>query len=147
MTIKNVYVYSIGSFEQLPKYFKEDKAIIRMHNAKNKIWYEDEQEKNTLWLFFDDIHLSSLTLLEKFKTIYLGIESDLFSIRQAKEALSFIENNKDKDFIVHCEYGRSRSVAFSVFLKEQYDYTIANKSDEELKKANTLVLTLLNKVK
>lgn len=147
MNDKNVFVYSIGAFEQLSHEFKKDKAIIRMHNAKNKLWYEDTQAENTIWLFFDDIHLGSLSFIEKIKTIYLGLDSDLFSINQAKQAIKFIEANQDKDFIVHCEYGRSRSVAFSIFLKEHYGYNIANKTTDELKKANTLVLHLLNRLK
>ena len=60
MSIKNVFVYSIGAFEQLPEEFKRNKSIIRMHNAKNKIWYEDSKADNAIWLFFNDIHLSSL---------------------------------------------------------------------------------------
>jgi predicted protein tyrosine phosphatase len=124
-----------------------DKAIIRMHNAKNEDWYGDTQEENTIWLFFDDIQLGSLTFLERIKTIHLGMDSSLFSVSQAKKAIKFIEENKNKDLIIHCEYGRSRSVAFSVFLREHYGYTIANKSEEELKRANTLVLHLLNKLK
>src|SRR5579875_2449470 len=141
---KNVYVYSIGAFEQLPEEFKKNKAIIRMHNSKNEVWYGDSQEEDTIWLFFDDIHLGSLTFMEKLKTIYLGMDSSLFSVKQAKTALKFINENIDKDFIIHCEYGRSRSVAFAVFLSQRYGYNIANKSQEELKKANTLVLYLLN---
>lgn len=147
MNGRNVYVYSIGAFEQLSDEFKKNKAIIRMHNAKNESWYGDSQENNTIWLFFDDIHLGSLTFFERIKTIHLGMDSELFSVSQAKKAIQFIEDNKDKDFIVHCEYGRSRSVAFSVFLRDKYGYTIANKTEEELKKANTLVLHLLNKLK
>jgi predicted protein tyrosine phosphatase len=118
-----------------------------MHNAKNESWYGDSQEENTIWLFFDDIHLGSLSFLERIKTIHLGMDSSLFSVNQAKRAIKFMAENKDKDFIVHCEYGRSRSVAFSVFLRDNYGYTIANKSDEDLTKANTLVLHLLNKLK
>jgi predicted protein tyrosine phosphatase len=147
MTEKNVFVYSIGAFEQLPEEFKKNKAIIRMHNVKNETWYGDSQEENTIWLFFDDIHLGSLTFLEKLKTIHLGMDSNLFSVTQAKKSIKFINEHKDKDFIIHCEYGRSRSVAFAIFLNQHYGYNIANKSKEELKKANTLILYLLNKQK
>jgi predicted protein tyrosine phosphatase len=144
---KNVFVYSIGAFEQLTEEFKKNKAIIRMHNSNNQAWYGDSQEENTIWLFFDDIHLGSLTFLEKLKTIYLGMDSSLFSVSQAKKVIKFINENKNNDFIIHCEYGRSRSVAFAVFLSQHYGYNIANKTNEELKKANTLVLCLLNKLK
>ncbi len=61
---KNVYVYSRGEFNALSEEFLIDKAIIRIHNIKDKNWYP-ERETNRLILFFEDIKLSDFSFKEK----------------------------------------------------------------------------------
>lgn len=61
----------------------------------------------------------------------------------AKEMIDFIKKNNDKDFVIHCEYGKKRSVAVAVFLKNFYGYTITNKTQEEQNNYNEYVYKLL----
>jgi len=43
---------------------------------------------------------------------------------QAREMCLFCEKHKDKDFIVHCTAGRSRSAAVCLFLSLCYDHVL-----------------------
>ena len=82
--------------------------------------------------------------MDKFKA-NLGFKTKHLNKILAIKIVNYIKANKDKDFVIHCEYGRSRSVAVALFLKENLNYTIANKKDNELTKYNDWVLLLLKK--
>lgn len=42
---------------------------------------------------------------------------------QASEIVKFIERNQDKDFVIHCTAGKSRSQGVARFILDYYDYT------------------------
>lgn len=48
----------------------------------------------------------------------------LFDEEMAKELLAFIEKNRGRDFVIHCDAGMSRSVGVASFMKEAYEYEI-----------------------
>lgn len=143
--MKNIFIYSRGSFEALPADFLTGKAIIRIHNVTDKKWYNTELPCG-IELFFDDLKKDSLSFWEKQQAVWLPTENLLFfTSKQAKILCTFINQHQDKDFIIHCQYGRSRSVAVALFIKKFYSGKIANKEESELKKANNWVLELLEK--
>lgn len=138
-----VWVYNRFEFASLMPNFVQDKKIIRFHNFKDKGWYP-QQEDNALVFFFDDVGFSQLTWIERIKSSFLTNQP--FCTKDDIEKIKdFVAKHRDDDFIVHCEYGKSRSVAFAVFLKEKYGYQIMNKKEEELKCANNWMLYLFER--
>jgi hypothetical protein len=57
-----VQIYSRGIYEQLPLVELKGKAIIRIHNLNDKKWYPNTEE-GKLILFFDDLKLNNLSLI------------------------------------------------------------------------------------
>jgi len=45
-----------------------------------------------------------------------------FSEEQGKMTYDFMEKNKGRDFVIHCDAGFSRSVAMGAFLSQAYGY-------------------------
>ena len=141
--MSNISIYSRGSYENLSSEFLKDKAIIRIHNINDKQWYPNE-EKNKLILFFNDEKKSNISFIEKHKAIF-GFETKCLNKPKTMKIIDYIKNNKEKDFIIHCEYGKSRSVAIAMFLRDNLGYSIINKKTEELKQYNDWVFFLLKK--
>lgn len=139
--MSNVSIYSRGTYENLSDL--ENKAVIRIHNINDKKWYPN-QEENKLVLFFNDYRTENISFIDKIKA-NLGLETRCLNKIKAKEILKYIKENKGKDFIIHCEYGKSRSVAVAIFLRDNLGYTIINKKEEELKHYNNWVLSMLKK--
>ncbi len=52
----------------------------------------------------------------------VGMDVTIFDERMAKELLAFIDKNKGRDFVIHCDAGISRSVAVASFMKDAYEY-------------------------
>lgn len=138
-----IYIYSRGDFEALDQNFLKNKAVIRIHNIKDKKWYPNHEDKK-LVLFFEDLKAHQIPLIEKIKS-QLGFQTKAFHKDLAKQTIQYIKNNKDKDFIIHCEYGKSRSVAIALFIQQYYLHTIENKKISELQSYNDWVLNLLKK--
>lgn len=141
--MSNIHIYSRGSYENLPLESLEGKAIIRIHNINDKKWYPHYEDKK-LVLFFNDYKLNNLSFLDKIKGI-LGLNTLYLNKDIALNIINYIKENKDKDFIIHCEYGRSRSVAIGIFLRDNLGYKIINKKDSELSQYNDWVLYMLKK--
>lgn len=141
--MSNVYIYSRGAYENLRPELLEGKAVIRIHNIHDENWYPNEED-GKLILFFNDYKSHNLSWVQKikgllgFKTIYLNKQNTLRIIK-------YIKDNKHKEFIIHCEYGRSRSIAIGIFLTQQLGYKIVNKKNDELNQYNDWVLYLLKK--
>ncbi|RLB62473.1 MAG: hypothetical protein DRH08_12410 [Deltaproteobacteria bacterium] len=51
-------------------------------------------------------------------------ECEPFHDGHVVEIHDFVEENLDKDFLVHCDAGMSRSVAVGVFLQDVHGYTL-----------------------
>lgn len=143
----NIHIFNRGDFEALEPTFLKDKAIIRIHDVTDKEWYNSKYPCG-IELFFNDLRKSNLSFFEKLKANYLkNINATYFTKLQAEQLNNFINKNKNKDFIIHCQYGRSRSVGVAVFMVKNYNAIITNKTKEELKKANDWVIEMLEKVK
>jgi len=70
-----------------------------------------------------------------------------FSIDQAKSIISFIDNNKDKHFIVHCVAGISRSGAVGTFISNYLDnvnYEFFKKYNNKIAPNMLILTTLIN---
>lgn len=141
--MSKIYIYSRGDYEALDKSFLENKAIIRIHNIKDKNWYPQLEDKK-LVLFFEDLKLHQIPFVEKIKAI-LGFETKAFHRNLALQVIKYIKDNKEKDFIIHCEYGKSRSVAIALFIQHHYLHNIENKKSHELQSYNDWVSNLLKK--
>lgn len=157
----HIYVYSRGKFENLSETELTDKAIIRIHNSWDKDWYDNASNKQNpcIELFFDDLSINNLTWIEKKVANHPQWKKVLkynpwnkqnpsypMDLDQAKLLIDFIKTHASRDFIIHCQYGKSRSVAVAVFIKNHFDGIIENKTEEELQHANTWVLEMLNKI-
>jgi predicted protein tyrosine phosphatase len=51
-------------------------------------------------------------------------ECEPFHDGHVVEIHDFVDENLDKDFVVHCDAGMSRSVAVGVFLQDVHQYTV-----------------------
>jgi predicted protein tyrosine phosphatase len=141
--MSNIYIYSRGLYEQLNYNELEGKAIIRIHNLSDKKWYP-EKEDGKLILFFNDLKINNISFIDKLKSQY-DFETTCFMRQHVKEIKNYINKNKNKDLIIHCEYGKSRSVAISMYLRDYLKYKIINKEEKELTKYNDWVLLMLKK--
>lgn len=141
--MSNIYIYSRGVYENLKPEFLKNKAIIRIHNINDKTWYPSE-EKGKLILFFNDEKIYNLSLAQRIKAT-IGLRTSCLNKIDALKILEYIKENKDKDFLIHCEYGKSRSVAIGIFLRDFFGYNISNKEENELSHYNDWVLSLLKK--
>lgn len=139
----SISIYNRGEFEALPPEALNNKAIIRIHNYTDKDWY-DSKYPNGIELFFEDV--DTLSFIEKMKAQYFEKNMTCFTKTQALELLSFIKKNKGKDFIIHCQYGKSRSVSVGLFIEKNFKGSIINREPQELKTPNQWVLELLNKL-
>lgn len=141
--MSNVLIYSRGSYEGLNIDMLKNKAIIRIHNINDIKWYPN-QENEKLILFFNDYKMHNLSFFQKIKGL-IGMKTSYLNKIDALKIIEYIKKNKEKDFIIHCEYGRSRSVAIALFLREFLGYKITNKEENELLKYNDWVLYLLKR--
>lgn len=153
----HIDVYSRGEYENLAESELKDKAIIRIHNSLDKKWYDYQDSLTLIQLFFDDLSPDNLSILEKFLAYHPAWKkinqynpwfnseaSYPIDLNQAKNLVEFIKKNKDNDFVIHCQYGRSRSVAVALFIKNHFDGIITNRTEKECQAANVWVLTILN---
>lgn len=141
--MSKIYIYSRGDYEALDKSFLENKAIIRIHNIKDKNWYPHFEEKK-LVLFFEDLKSHQIPITEKIKS-KLGFTTKAFHKILALKTIEYINTHKNKDFIIHCEYGKSRSVAIALFIQTYYSHSIENKKNSDLQYYNDWVIKLLKK--
>lgn len=149
--MSNIFIYSLGEFLNLDNEILLNKAIIRIYNSKAKDWEEDNSENNVIKIFFDDIKKFQLKWYEKIDFFWIKNfftskdDSILLSDIDAKKLISFIKKNKEKDFLIHCEFGKSRSVAVGLFIEKYFDGKIINKTKDECLGFNDLVIEKLEK--
>ena len=99
---EHAYISIIGTKECLKYYLEEEDTT---H------WFKDNHP-NVINLDFDDITKDEI---EWEGHIFKG-----FSGEQAQQLFDFIENNKDKSFIIHCRAGMSRSQGVGNFINDFY---------------------------
>ena len=129
--MKKLWCTSFIEFEQIAKENNWDKevpndiAIISI-NYSNLVENERhicKNDTNVLNLNFDDVDPITYGLSED-ESCYIddNIILVFFTNEMAKQAIKFIEANKDKNFYIHCSAGISRSQAFVKYIKNVYDF-------------------------
>ncbi len=91
-------------------------SISEEHGSEYKFKFEDKNR--ILRLKFSDIG----EIIESKGLTYHPISRE-----QAKEVISFIEKNKEKNFLINCAAGISRSAAICLFLHLYYGYELKDK--------------------
>lgn len=114
--------------EKVPKNI----AIISINNGEYTCpaneYHICKEADNVLNLNFDDADPNSIGLPEDmdiytFNSNGEDITLTFLTSEIATKAVKFIENNKDKNFYIHCSAGISRSQAFVKYIKNVYhDY-------------------------
>ncbi len=142
--MSHVYVFSRSEFLNLQSDFLKNKKIIQIHNIHDKEWYPN-QIPNGLVFFFEDRHLSEISFLKKFKAMK-SIQSTLFTKKDAMTIQQFIAKNQNFDFIIHCEYGKSRSVAIAYFMKTRFGFHVINKEEKDFQFQNSWMQFIFSKI-
>lgn len=99
------------------------------------------QEKYTDCLISNEDFNSVSDILEvEFCDIDNNYPIDSYKMKQAdaKKIVDFVESNLDKDIIVHCDYGVSRSAGIAAALSKYY-----NNTDEQFFSNNKYVPNML----
>ena len=113
-------------------------SINDTHGQWNVSWF-DADHPNVLRLWFDDIEHdleTSPTNPHKCKAL---------SPEQAKQVFDFINENYEKDFIVHCSAGISRSGAIGAFINDYFGWDRAKfEKDNPHVHPNARVSRMLN---
>ena len=118
------FIDIIGTRDAIEKY---------LHEPNTKHWF-DREHPNVLNLEFDDVSEKEFE--------YNGIIFKGFTQEQARKSYEFILNNSNKDFIICCRAGLSRSQAFGNFI---HDYFGSYDSESLLDTPNYYVYTKLTR--
>ena len=118
------FIDIIGTRDAIEKY---------LHEPNTKHWF-DREHPNVLNLEFDDVSEKEFE--------YNGIIFKGFTQEQARKSYEFILNNSNKDFIICCRAGLSRSQAFGNFI---HDYFGGCDSESLLDTPNYYVYTQLTR--
>ena len=118
------FIDIIGTRDAIEKY---------LHEPNTKHWF-DREHPNVLNLEFDDVSEKEFE--------YNGIIFKGFTQEQARKSYEFILNNSNKDFIICCRAGLSRSQAFGNFI---HDYFGGYDSESLLDTPNYYVYTQLTR--
>ena len=118
------FIDIIGTRDAIEKY---------LHEPNTKHWF-DREHPNVLNLEFDDVSEKEFE--------YNGIIFKGFTQEQARKSYEFILNNSNKDFIISCRAGLSRSQAFGNFI---HDYFGGYDSESLLDTPNYYVYTQLTR--
>lgn len=132
--MKKLWCTSFIEFEQIAKENNWDKEVpndIAIISINNGTCFENEYHvckdaDNVLNLNFDDADPIAYGLAEYIQFYSYNISGEksiilkFFTNEMAKQAIEFIEANKDKNFYIHCSAGMSRSQAFVKFIKNVY---------------------------
>ena len=90
-------------------------SINDTHGQWSESWF-DVDHSNVLRLWFDDIENDLQTSPTN------PYRCSAFSPEQAKQVFDFINENYEKDFIVHCSAGISRSGAIGAFITDYFGW-------------------------
>lgn len=130
--MKKLWCTSFIEFEQIAKENNWDKEVpndIAIISINNGTCFENEYHvckdaDNVLNLNFDDADPIAYGLAEYIQFYSIPGEKSIilkfFTNEMAKQAIEFIEANKDKNFYIHCSAGISRSQAFVKYIKNVY---------------------------
>lgn len=152
---KTVQSFSQGEFRKLMQElndvdFKKYNVICIFNTYESVI----HTPKSSLKLFFNDVNNEQLSVFEKFifnreeniYNLFVKCKKKVkpfyglpFTENHAKQIKNFID--LDKDILVHCEYGHSRSVAVASYFQQYHYYTYLNENENNNR--NTRVFDML----
>lgn len=158
--MKKIITYTKGGIKDAKLEPKTDVIISLTDYANKPVLFSSEFR--TLSLSFDDVNDDTLSKTEQFVANRLTKEKHIsrfsfifnegwpvmpFTPYHAKEIIRFIEetgSSFEKNWHIHCEYGRSRSVAIALFLSQMFP-----KNElilmRDVSRPNRRVMRLLNK--
>jgi predicted protein tyrosine phosphatase len=119
----------------------KDYAFISILNSGDNSGYFKENRENVLILFFDDI-ITDLRMEEDDEDYVYPV---LFNDEHVKDILEFINKNGNKNYIIHCSAGISRSGAVGTYINNYFnlDKTEFYKTNPQIQ-PNPYVLNKLN---
>lgn len=137
--MKKIYVMSKGQIQEqivnnycVINYFDKDMdslmKVQKLAIAKNTSIIEQFNRNKILEIEANDLEITKETIkLEKKKRKEYPIK--LFNKFLAKKIITFVEKNKDMNFIFQCDYGRSRSLTTAYFMNRYIltDHKLINK--------------------
>lgn len=166
MHIKKIIVLSIGEIQlrnDLDNYAiisYKDASGVDIVSIQNFSLPQNDQivnHKHILCIEADDVDANVVLQKESvfsklksfFKTYNQAIPVTLFNLNKANEVIEFVKKNQDKNIIVQCVYGKSRSLKTAIFIEnyllsnthklEHQERIIRNQSFMDiLKKANNI---------
>jgi predicted protein tyrosine phosphatase len=107
----NISFQEAEEIEQLP----DNTCLISIGNEHDEFWDLKVSGERVLKVVFSDITAER----EYSKRVYYGI-----TMEQAEEIVAFIDLHKEKDFIVNCHAGISRSGAVCLFIHKTYGHSL-----------------------
>jgi predicted protein tyrosine phosphatase len=113
LTAHNISANHAMDMEKLP----ENTVLISINNEYQPLWplKLDRQDPNVLTVCFSDITSNMEVKGQLFKPL---VDDDIVKI------LKFTNLHKDKNFLVHCAAGISRSSAICLYLNQMYGHTL-----------------------
>ncbi len=158
----NIYIYSRGEFLNLDSAFLQGKAIISIKNSDDAFDYSIKSKNlcssspKMLQAIFDDVEIDYAPRLDKLEYMYPSLSFLIknfkeknkrsvcyFANHHAGQIIDYIKAHKLSDFIIHCEYGKSRSVTVGKFIADYFRIDTGYRSNRELAVKNRLVYRVL----
>lgn len=148
--MKSLYVKSIGQILNNETVITDKTLVVSFYNTTDIDIIEVQKrtfvsnpsllkfEKNILTIQKDDIQkISSLKyFIHKIKPYHY-----IFNLYDLKKIISFLKDNeyKNKDIIIQCEYGKSRSLTLAICLIESILKETHELIHDERKKRNKVI--------
>jgi predicted protein tyrosine phosphatase len=138
-------VINVYSLNQIEKLQPSDSAVVI--SIVGPDWKDKDTRIKAGWhailsLKFDDVN-ANLWDTERF--LRLEDEYTLFDSDHARLILLFADKHSDKDIVVHCMAGHSRSVAVGMFLGEILDRELKLHAIHNTASYNSFVYTTLKR--
>jgi len=129
-----INVYNKKQVEELQP---EPESVLISISCPGKPVNLKEGWKRILRLEFDDIVSIEEALIDKLQP---------FTNEQRDQVIDFINENKNRNFVIHCDAGISRSVAIGIFIQNKFNgELILHAPTATTTFANSLVLRKLRR--
>lgn len=115
-------------------FYDENKILISIQNPSKKYTYRYYPEYER---FYDHI------ILEFWDLTALWQSYELFNSDIADQIYAFIAKHPDRDIVIHCDAGASRSVAVGTVLRDLIGYEVTLNSYDKEDCRNSLVVEIM----
>jgi predicted protein tyrosine phosphatase len=113
----NQFMGELGISDSNVEEKMKDVALISINDTEGNwsvSWF-DQDHPNVIRMWFDDVER------DEQKSPTNSFTCRTFTAEQAEKLFNFIKANSNKDFIVHCSAGISRSGAVGAFINDYLD--------------------------